>query len=70
MASIRTLKKRTAARINDKMLFAVSSRPDGGDVGVTVFESRRRVASIHLPQPLALQLSAFIAEAATGRRDQ
>lgn len=70
MASIRKLKKRTAARITDKMLYAVTMNPEGGEVGITVFESRRRAASILLPQPLALQLSNLIAQAATGRRDQ
>ena len=70
MPSARKLKKRAAAHITSKLLYAVAMSPDGGDVGLTVFQSRRRVAHIHMPQSLALQLSALIAEAATGRRDQ
>jgi len=70
MVSARKLKRRTAAHITSKLLYAVTMSPDGGDVGLTVFQSRRRAAHIHMPKALALQLSALIAEAATGRRVQ
>lgn len=70
MTSARKLKKRTAARIADKMLYALIMNPEGGNVGLTVFQSRRSVATIQLSHWMALQLSAAIAEAATGRRAQ
>lgn len=70
MASIRKLKKRTAAGIASKMLYALTMNPEGGEVGLTVFQSRRSVATIQLSRLMALQLSTAIAEAATGRRAQ